>query len=158
LINRISAKDDTEKLFLVKTKIASIMKTILLIFILTLTLHITGLSQITQEWVATYEEGIARALFIEADDSGSVIVTGQKGDDWLTLKYSSSGEALWEQGVVSFDDPTFPNDMALDRWGNAIIVGATKDSSWQYVWYAIKYDGASGQVFWEDQIENNHPE
>jgi uncharacterized delta-60 repeat protein len=90
---------------------------------------------------------------IAADNGGNVYVTGQSygvssQEDYLTIKYSPSGEKLWEARyngpVNSFD---IPHSIAVDNSGNVIVTGYS-DGGASYVDIAtVKYNSA-GNMLW----------
>lgn len=98
---------------------------------------------------------------VAADDLGNVYVTGtaghivtdKSGMDWVTIKYSPSGEQLW---MKPYDD-NISNDrsgvLTVDPAGNVYVAGqcnapayhigiAKYDNSGNLLWFA-KYDGKS---------------
>ena len=91
---------------------------------------------------------------IQVSTTGDVYVTGSSrtsgsGDDYLTLKYNSSGSLIWAR---TFNDSLNGNDvasaMAMDNSGKIIITGsALTDSLNNLNYYTIKYDTA-GIVQW----------
>jgi len=108
-------------------------------------------------WEHTYDgadhlNDIANGIQVSA--SGDVYVTGSSGtsaagDDYLTLKYNSSGSLIWTR---TFNDSLNGNDiasaMAMDNSGKIIITGsALTDSLNNLNYYTIKYDTA-GTVQW----------
>jgi hypothetical protein len=98
----------------------------------------------------------ARALAV--DGSGNVIVTGSSvgsgsGSDYATIKYSSTGVALWTNrynGPANADDSAFA--VAVDRSGNVFVTGgAGVDYDAADSHYAtIKYSSA-GVPLWTNR-------
>ena len=98
-------------------------------------------------WVRTYDgpihgHDIPSAVCIDA--AGNVVVTGSSQGpdsttDYLTMKYSSSGNLLWVmRHSKAGGSQDAANGMALDNSGNIYITGNTG---------TIKYSG-NGQVLW----------
>jgi len=92
-----------------------------------------------REWVRTYTlagTAGARATEVEVDGSGNVIVAGTvgvappasaKGRNIIVLKYSATGVRKWKDvynGPAHQDD--YVTGMALDKYGNAYVVGASR--------------------------------
>ncbi|MEO8665379.1 MAG: hypothetical protein ABI462_07770, partial [Ignavibacteria bacterium] len=82
------------------------MKKIVIGFVLFVTIYSTAMkAQVTQEWVATYSgvgagDNVPKKSLI--DKAGNIIVAGRSenssfNDDFITLKYNSSGNLLWER-------------------------------------------------------------
>jgi YD repeat-containing protein len=94
------------------------------------------------------------AVDIEVDSSGNIYITGygaQAGTsniDYVTLKYDSSGNLLWEKRYDAGHDD-FAQALALDTQGNIYVTGYTcKDSPCIDRDYAtIKYD-PNGNLLW----------
>jgi uncharacterized delta-60 repeat protein len=95
----------------------------------------TSYSQVTQEWVQTYNgpgNGIDVAFSTVVDNLGNVYVTGNSaGDtsanDITTIKYNSAGQQQWIQrynGPGNGDDGTNgTNAIAVDGSGNVYVTG-----------------------------------
>ena len=107
-------------------------------------------------WVRRYNEpgnsyDVARALAV--DDSGNVYVTGYSyasgtAQDYATIKYSSSGDALW---VRRYNGPgnssDFASALAVDGSGNVYVTGESHGSGTNYDYATIKYNSA-GDTVW----------
>jgi hypothetical protein len=112
-------------------------------------------------WVARYNgpgEIIGdRAIDLGLDTAKNVYVTGRStspgpGDDWVTVKYDSSGLELW---VARYNGPADDNDvptaLVVDGTGNAYVSGysiaaeSSLESSYDYT--TVKYD-ATGAEQW----------
>ncbi|MCW3071120.1 MAG: fibronectin, type [Bacteroidetes bacterium] len=106
-------------------------------------------------WEHTYD-GAAHlndiANGIQVSNSGDVYVTGATrtatGDDYLTLKYNSSGSLIWAR---TFNDSLNGNDiasaMAMDNNGKIYITGSAQTAVQGLDYYTVKYDTA-GTVIW----------
>jgi hypothetical protein len=112
-------------------------------------------SSLTILWEQTYDgashlNDIANG--IQVSNSGDVYVTGAtrtaSGDDYLTLKYSSSGSLIWAR---TFNDSLNGNDvasaMAMDNNGKIYVTGSAQTALQGLDYYTIKYDTA-GAVVW----------
>ncbi|UOG73187.1 SBBP repeat-containing protein [Hymenobacter tibetensis] len=111
-----------------------------------------------QLWVARYTGPSAantsnEATDLVADAAGNVYVTGSSynGSNWnyLTIKYSASGQQLWVARLEGRSDASNSTKIALDAAGNVFVtgrntyvLGGTNDYT------TLKYDGASGQQLW----------
>ncbi len=91
---------------------------------------------------------------VRVDASGNVFVTGTSkttshGEDYVTLKYNSSGTLQWTQtynDALNGDDEA--NAMAIDNSGNIYVTGSAKTDSLNLLnYYTIKYN-TSGTQQW----------
>jgi len=115
-------------------------------------------AQVTQEWVATYN-GVGVGSNVPkksaVDKLGNIIVAGrssdlQNYDDFITLKYNSSGILLWDKrynGIGNNNDRI--EDMLLDDSGNVYVTGESYEgpSGGTYNWVTIKYK-PNGDTAW----------
>jgi len=99
-------------------------------------------------WSKTYDStyGDDRPFSVTADSYNNVIVTGKVrnssgNDDYYTIKYDPSGNVIWSKTHAG----TFGADVALgvatDSQNNVIVTGAVTNSSGNYDYYTIKYQG-----------------
>jgi hypothetical protein len=120
-----------------------------LIFLILSNLNINIiLSQVTEQWVATYNgpaNDMDYAAKIVLDRSGNIYVTGPSvgigtNMDYTTIKYNSNGIQLW---AARYNGPgnqmDMPTAMAIDSSGNIYVTGYSNgNSSLDYC--TIKYN------------------
>lgn len=107
------------------------------------------------DWVREYGSGLPNATdgatAITTDASGNVYVTGRSSNasykyDYLTIKYSSSGNSLWEArysvGPLSDNRPV---SLCVDHAGNVYVTGLSSDSTAYYSFATVKYDSMGVQ-------------
>ncbi len=112
-------------------------------------------------WVRRYngmgnENDVAKALAV--DDSGNILVTGYSVDsvrsaDFLTIKYSPSGDTLWVRrlnGPGNMSDNA--NDIALDDSGNAYVTGHSWGVGTSHDYLTVKYS-AAGAMLWASRYD-----
>ena len=93
-----------------------------------------------------------------ATDQSEIVVAGSAGNgtgyDFLTLAYSSTGEALWTNryhGRANGDNEVLA--LALDGGGNAIVTGPSLGSN--YTDYAtVAYSVGSGLPLWTNRFDD----
>ncbi len=101
------------------------------------------------QWTARYsgplEDDLPIALAV--DDNGNICVTGRSdaengATDYVTIKYSSSGNQLWIQrfnGKMNKDD--IPGCLAIDNIGNVYVTGSSDGTgSFNADFATIKYN------------------
>jgi hypothetical protein len=95
--------------------------------------------------------GINASLAMALDGGGNAIVTGYSGIpgsgyDYLTIKYSNAGVALWTN---RYDEPGTSYDiaagLAVDGSGNVFVTGYSSDASADFA--TVAYSG-SGVALW----------
>jgi outer membrane protein assembly factor BamB len=110
-----------------------------------------------QQWATRYNgpgNGNDAAQAMQVDAAGNVYVTGASqgvasGADFATLKYSPSGQQLWEQRYTSAAAATDQaNALVLDAASNVYITGAAGGAM-----TTIKYN-ATGQQNWLATYQN----
>lgn len=115
---------------------------------------------VTQAGVAFYQQSrnqLDQAAGLTVDAAGNVYVIGSgiraelaPGDDFITVKYSPSGQALWQAryNVAPRSGSNRPTDVQVDAAGNVYVTGYTYTGLATTADYAtIKYS-ASGQQLW----------
>jgi uncharacterized delta-60 repeat protein len=128
------------------------------IAIVTLAGASTSYSQVSQEWVQTYNgpgNGIDVAFSIAVDSVGNVYITGNSpgetsANDITTIKYNSAGQEQWVQrynGPGNSDDGTNgTNAIAVESSGNVYVAGwSAGTENTDYV--VIKYN-SNGDQLW----------
>lgn len=104
-------------------------------------------------WTSRYDGPSSEndtASAIAVDDSGNVYVTGVSHAhdpewDYLTIKYSPSGDSLW---TARYDGPVESNDyaygIAVDDLGYVYVTGSSVGSGTLNDFLTIKYSSATG--------------
>jgi uncharacterized delta-60 repeat protein len=118
----------------------------------------------SQQWVATYDEGVNYAKALAVDSAGNVYVTGFSGHysfswttpyvyryDYATVKYNPAGIQEWVNiygnGLRKRDDQAeyeYAPALAVDRAGNVYISGSSWDGT-DLGYATIKYNTAGVQ-------------
>ncbi|HYC38449.1 MAG TPA: hypothetical protein VEC19_18620 [Usitatibacter sp.] len=105
-------------------------------------------------------DGPAVAGAVRADGSGNVIVTGSRGDDIRTLKYSSTGALAWQARYAG----TAPGAesgraIAIDAVGNIAVTGRSYSSAGAGAELrTIKYAASNGAELWSAAHRGSGPE
>jgi len=105
-------------------------------------------SGVIEEWVARFDgEGCANAVAVDA--SGNVYVTGVGKNEYVTIKYDSSGDELWVARYNGRVGRDYAEAIAVDSEGNVYVTGRSYDDhgGTNYDYATIKYD-ASGNEQW----------
>jgi hypothetical protein len=105
-------------------------------------------AQLTQAWVARYNNGITngtnQAVKMALDSVGNIIIAGFSQNfnnqlGYVTIKYAPNGNQLW---AARYDSTNFPtatlSSMVLDNSNNAVVTGSA---------LTIKYD-TNGNQLW----------
>jgi hypothetical protein len=134
-----------------------IFLTFLLILSINILLIKVSYSQVTQEWVAIYDNpnhtaDISRGMVVDAN--GNIYVAGlsqtlNNRSTSITIKYNSTGVQQW---VKVYDDlnsiDTKPTGISIDSSGNVFVMGTSGDE-FNYTYHAvlIKYN-SNGDTLW----------
>lgn len=121
--------------------------------------HGGSVTMLSGSWTNIYDaEGASddRAYTLKVDDSGNVYVTGRSHTnggayDFLTIKYSSAGLALWTNRLNGTGISTGDHTMAVDGSGNVYVTGSLTGSGSIADFATIKYSGA-GVAAWTNRF------
>jgi hypothetical protein len=103
----------------------------------------------TQPTYHTY----ATATGLAVDAAGQVYVSGAQYEpdhgniDFLTMKYSNSGEELWLKTYDGGHGNDFTSTIALDATGNSYVTGTTNQSISDFNYTTLKYN-STGDRLW----------
>ncbi|MBA3648446.1 MAG: SBBP repeat-containing protein [Chitinophagales bacterium] len=114
-----------------------------------------------QQWAKTFGNAVLNnedASDLIADGSGNVFVTGKsdvnslasvEADNFITVKYNSSGDLQWSAFYAGTDAGSDDNaeGFVMDVSGNLIVVGGTQNLTTQKDATAIKYN-SNGSSVW----------
>ena len=106
-----------------------------------------------QQW-ATRKNGLGNAtdrpVKVAVDDAGNTYVAGRTNngvnDDYITLKYNSTGVQQWEQTYDRLHND-FATDMAIDTSANAIYVTGRSNSGNDFDFVTVKYNFSGAQLW-----------
>lgn len=113
-----------------------------------------------EQWVRYYRGpgGSNTGKRIGLDSLGNVYVSGtSEGEyyyDYVTLKYSPSGEELWVRrynGTANYQDQL--NDMVVEKSGNVYVTGNGTQTGAGYDYTTIKYN-SNGDQLWITKYHN----
>jgi len=138
------------------------MKKVIIVFKLFLLIYTAQMkAQVTQEWISTYQGKVPGGYFADkasVDKSGNFVIAGRGGTDntdYLVLKYSSSGNLLWERrynGIANSQD--WFRDMILDDSGNVYVTGnsfeGAENGNINFV--TLKYS-PDGELRWQKSLD-----
>jgi uncharacterized delta-60 repeat protein len=107
------------------------------------------------EWIRRYDgpaNDISKAYAIAVDTNSNVYVTGYSkgefsGNDYATIKYTSSGDTAWIQRYDVDNDQDEAHAIAVDDSGNCYVTGETKNTNNDFDYTTIKYT-PSGDTAW----------
>ncbi len=122
------------------------IKIYLFIFIILSIMNDVSLSQVSREWISTYNYNTEDAKAIEVDNSGNVYVTGTSGTDYATVKYNSSGVQQWASrynGTGNSSD--YANSIAVDGLGNVYVTGGSIGTGTGFDFATVKYNSSGVQ-------------
>ncbi len=115
-------------------------------------------------WIRRYNgvgNGDDRASSLTCDNLGNVFVTGKSyggsitNDDFLTIKYNSSGDSVWiKKYNGTSNDIDKANAIALDKSGNVFVTGASTNVSTALDYTTIKYS-SDGTEKWTVKYTNS---
>jgi uncharacterized delta-60 repeat protein len=96
----------------------------------------------------SYDEPFA----LTVDESGSIYITGQCNnistyDDFITIKYDSSGDMQWDKAYSSIGGGDCGNAIALDDSCNVYVTGTSRTLTTSYDYTTIKYN-SDGDSSW----------
>jgi hypothetical protein len=114
-----------------------------------------------QQWAQTYNERHDdRALSIALDRADNIFITGFVSNsinvdgDYVTIKYSNSGERRW---ISHYNGPGNGDDQAqkivVDRNGYAYVTGFSTGQPEGYDFATICYEPVNGNQFWVARYE-----
>jgi uncharacterized delta-60 repeat protein len=111
------------------------------------------LAQVTPVWISTLQPNESDLTAIAVDNAGGVYAAGfiagvSSGEDYLIVKYSSSGLKLW-QAVYNGPAGSFDiaNAIAVDNLGNIYVTGYSSNGNSTADIATVKYN-SSGQQQW----------
>ncbi|MBN1787446.1 MAG: SBBP repeat-containing protein [Sedimentisphaerales bacterium] len=113
-------------------------------------------------WVARYQGnagGWDSAEDIALDSAGNVYVTGYAkrtgtNYDFVTIKYSAGGTALWTQPYDYNTSSDFALAMAVDSGSNVIVAGFGYNPDTSYDGLIVKYDSL-GNKLWAKRFDGD---
>ncbi|HCN38065.1 MAG TPA: hypothetical protein DIS94_10190 [Bacteroidetes bacterium] len=126
---------------------------ILFFFFILIIFANTAHTQIKREWVRSYKipgSGVTPDD-MALDSSGNIYVCGFGNNGIITIKYSPSGNKIWERLYTSGEPIAVqPVKMAIDLQKNIYIIGHTLN------WHLVKYD-SSGNFQWRSRYSGPGP-
>ncbi len=118
-----------------------------------------------EQWVARYDgpasESDDTGYFITIDISGNIYVAGRSDgndgkDDYLIVKYNSSGEEQW---VARYDGPDSKTDqvkgLVIDQAGNVYVTGQSSNANFKWEYATVMFNSA-GVEQWTSRYSNSN--
>lgn len=112
------------------------------------------------QWIATYDGlensfDVSRSIFV--DNSSNVYISGSSrgvvADDYVTIKYNSSGQSQW---VMRYNGTGNSNDysssVTADNEGNVYVTGRSTGQGSSYDYATIKYGDLVGISSYSNEI------
>src|SRR5262245_50375630 len=103
-------------------------------------------TQLWQKFRLMGPAGFGASPSMALDAIGNIHICGIDGQDYLTIKYTPSGDVAWER---TYDGSTHQsdaaNDIALDAKGDVLVTGIVNNSDGCMT---LKYD-LDGRLLWE---------
>jgi len=103
-------------------------------------------SQVSREWLSTYNFNNDDGKALVIDNSGNVYVTGSSGADYATVKYNSSGVQQWSSRYNGPGNSTeYANSIYVDDSGNVYVTGGSIGASLNFDYATVKYNSSGVQ-------------
>ncbi|PKV75946.1 outer membrane protein assembly factor BamB family protein [Pontibacter ramchanderi] len=110
--------------------------------------------QPTLEWSKRFngkDNTLDRVIAVVVDAKGNSYVTGTSEFSWIaTVKYSPSGEQLWEVLVKDYSEAVA---IAVDSAGGVFVTGKKFNSESSSDFITIRYDAATGLETWTSRYD-----
>lgn len=116
------------------------------------------------KWDKNYNgpvSGTDRATGADFDPvTGSTYVIGVSdsttGFNYVTIKYSSSGQEIWRKRYSGPQAQDSPNAIKYDPVNNSVYVtGKSKGSTSNFDWLTIRYNATTGDTIWTRRFNGN---
>ncbi|MFH1725630.1 MAG: Ig-like domain-containing protein [Elusimicrobiota bacterium] len=109
-----------------------------------------------KEWVRYHSTGGEdRPTDVEVDGNGDMVLTGYtpgSGSDYITIKYDTDGNKLWEARYHGGNGSDYAVKLAIDGDNNIYVAGYSAGSGSGNDYLTIKYDPDGNQV-WEARTD-----
>ena len=109
-----------------------------------------------ETWVRRYPTMSLWPRAMTVDEVGNVYVLARSSDvqtiyDFLTIKYDSTGDMLWQRnydfpGHYTLDDER-PHDLVVDQDGNVIVTGLCEGTAVRGDYVTVKYDNDGNEIW-----------